>query len=218
MHWTASWYGAHCFQKLNWGLQSGQDYAVGNRKVGGNAQSFGGGRWVHHTSFLHDVDYKVMASMLKLPSKQPDWRKLRDHRCHQLPVDASVHAHNNGFPGISSLHFARVICLAVWMMTHLLFTMHCTNVACSRYGMSLFPTFKYFFYFIFPHSTGTPLSFCTGHNDRAVQDRAGRHVKLALALIQDKPSEIANASQIPCILCSCMPVTVLPRPSRSEAR
>ena len=81
MQWSAAWYGAHCFQKLNWGLQSGQDYAVGNRKVGGNAQSFGGGRWVHHTSFLHDANYKAMASILKLPKKQPEWRKLRDHRC-----------------------------------------------------------------------------------------------------------------------------------------
>ena len=81
MQWSAAWYGGHCFRKLNWGLQSGQDYAVGNRKVGGNAQSFGGGRWVHHTSFLHDADFKVMSTMLKLPKKQPEWRKLRDHRC-----------------------------------------------------------------------------------------------------------------------------------------
>ena len=114
MQWTAAWYGAHCFQKLNWGLQSGQDYAVGNRKVGGNAQSFGGGRWVHHTSFLHDVDYKVMASMLKLPLKQPEWRKLRDHRCfHHILVDVAVHARNDGSPGIFLRHFARVTRLAV---------------------------------------------------------------------------------------------------------
>ncbi len=81
MHWSAAWYAAHCFQNMNWGLQSGQDFAIGNRKVGGNAQSFGGGRWVHHTSFLHDADFKVMSEMLSLPKKQPDWRKHRDHRC-----------------------------------------------------------------------------------------------------------------------------------------
>jgi lipoate-protein ligase A len=83
MQWSAAWYGTHCFQNLQWGLQSGQDYAVGDRKVGGNAQSFGGGRWVHHTSFLHDADHKVMAEMLSLPKKQPEWRKFRDHRCAQ---------------------------------------------------------------------------------------------------------------------------------------
>jgi lipoate-protein ligase A len=80
MLWSAAWYGSHCFRKLNWDLQSGQDYSVDNRKVGGNAQAFGAGRWVHHTSFLHDFDRQEMAAMLSLPKKQPDWRKLRDHR------------------------------------------------------------------------------------------------------------------------------------------
>jgi lipoate-protein ligase A len=90
MQWSSAWYGAHCFQNLKWGLQSGQDFAVGDRKVGGNAQSFGGGRWVHHTSFLHDFDYKVMSEMLTLPKKQPDWRQHRDHRCCECQY-VSVH-------------------------------------------------------------------------------------------------------------------------------
>jgi lipoate-protein ligase A len=82
MQWSAEWYAAHCFQNLDWGLRSNQDYAVGNRKLGGNAQCFAGGRWVHHTSFLHDVDHNMMAAMLKLPPKQPEWRKLRHHRLY----------------------------------------------------------------------------------------------------------------------------------------
>eukprot|EP00968_Pinguiococcus_pyrenoidosus_P003776 scaffold251_cov230-Pinguiococcus_pyrenoidosus.AAC.7 len=31
------------------------DYVVGDRKFGGNAQSITSGRWLHHTSFLFEV-------------------------------------------------------------------------------------------------------------------------------------------------------------------
>ncbi|CAJ2668999.1 unnamed protein product [Trifolium pratense] len=54
------------------------DYAFGDRKFGGNAQSITKNRWIHHTSFLWDYEVKNM-SYLKLPAKAPKYRLTRDH-------------------------------------------------------------------------------------------------------------------------------------------
>ncbi|KAL5722856.1 hypothetical protein ACHQM5_006324 [Ranunculus cassubicifolius] len=54
------------------------DYVLGNRKFGGNAQSITKNRWVHHTSFLWDYDVRNMA-YLKLPSRAPEYRSARNH-------------------------------------------------------------------------------------------------------------------------------------------
>lgn len=54
------------------------DYCIGSRKVGGNAQAVSRGRFVHHTSFLWDFDPDNMRSLL-LPSKRPDYRGDRSH-------------------------------------------------------------------------------------------------------------------------------------------
>lgn len=56
----------------------GQDYAINGKKVGGNAQAFSCGRVLHHTSFLWAWDKKRM-DLLKMPLRQPDYRKERDH-------------------------------------------------------------------------------------------------------------------------------------------
>lgn len=50
-----------------------KDYAIGDRKFGGNAQSITKNRWIHHTSFLWDYEVKNM-SYLKLPAKVPKYR------------------------------------------------------------------------------------------------------------------------------------------------
>jgi lipoate-protein ligase A len=50
-----------------------KDYAFGDRKFGGNAQSITKNRWIHHTSFLWDYEVKNM-SYLKLPAKAPKYR------------------------------------------------------------------------------------------------------------------------------------------------
>ena len=55
------------------------DYAVGDRKVGGNAQAMAGDRWVHHTSWLWDFDPARMARLLPLPKKVPEYRRGRGH-------------------------------------------------------------------------------------------------------------------------------------------
>lgn len=54
------------------------DYVLGDRKVGGNAQSIVSGGFLHHTSFLWDWDENNMG-YLTLPSKRPAYRGDRSH-------------------------------------------------------------------------------------------------------------------------------------------
>ena len=54
------------------------DYSLGERKIGGNAQAIVKGGWIHHTSFLFDFVDKNMG-YLKLPNKRPDYRGNRSH-------------------------------------------------------------------------------------------------------------------------------------------
>jgi lipoate-protein ligase A len=54
------------------------DYAIGEKKCGGNAQYIRKDRWLHHTSFLWDYQEKNMDYLL-LPSKRPHYRLNRPH-------------------------------------------------------------------------------------------------------------------------------------------
>ena len=54
------------------------DYAIGLKKCGGNAQYIRKDRWLHHTSFLWDYQEANM-DYLQLPSKQPQYRLNRTH-------------------------------------------------------------------------------------------------------------------------------------------
>lgn len=54
------------------------DYVLGERKIGGNAQSIVQGGWLHHTSFLWDYEEEHM-EYLSLPSKRPEYRGDRSH-------------------------------------------------------------------------------------------------------------------------------------------
>ena len=54
------------------------DYALGERKCGGNAQYLRKERWLHHTSFLWNFDKENM-KYLTLPKKRPAWRQDRSH-------------------------------------------------------------------------------------------------------------------------------------------
>jgi lipoate-protein ligase A len=54
------------------------DYAIGARKCGGNAQYIRKNRWLHHTTFLWDYSPDNMRYLL-LPPKQPVYRQNRDH-------------------------------------------------------------------------------------------------------------------------------------------
>jgi lipoate-protein ligase A len=55
-----------------------QDFAIGDRKCGGNAQYIQKERWLHHTSFLWDYAPSRMA-YLQQPPKQPAYRNNRSH-------------------------------------------------------------------------------------------------------------------------------------------
>lgn len=54
------------------------DYVLGERKIGGNAQAIVKDGFIHHTSFLYDfVDTNM--EYLTLPDKRPDYRGDRSH-------------------------------------------------------------------------------------------------------------------------------------------
>lgn len=55
------------------------DYVIGEKKCGGNAQYIQKNRWLHHTSFLWDYREENMDYLL-LPPKRPTYRKDRPHR------------------------------------------------------------------------------------------------------------------------------------------
>jgi lipoate-protein ligase A len=54
------------------------DYSLGKRKIGGNAQAIVKDGWIHHTSFLYDFVDKNM-EYLTLPEKRPEYRGNRSH-------------------------------------------------------------------------------------------------------------------------------------------
>ena len=55
-----------------------QDYAIGNKKFGGNAQYLTKERWLHHSSLLWDFDINKI-NLLPMPKKQPKYRQKRSH-------------------------------------------------------------------------------------------------------------------------------------------
>jgi len=54
------------------------DFVIGDRKCGGNAQYIRKNRFVHHISFLWDYDPNLMAT-LKMPTRTPAYREGRAH-------------------------------------------------------------------------------------------------------------------------------------------
>lgn len=54
------------------------DYAIGNKKCGGNAQYIQKNRWLQHTTFLWDYSEKSMNYLL-MPEKRPKYRESRTH-------------------------------------------------------------------------------------------------------------------------------------------
>ncbi|XP_073121616.1 uncharacterized protein [Henckelia pumila] len=77
MSWSSLLY-KEVFQGIGDFTLRENDYVLGNRKFGGNAQSITKDRWVHHTSFLWDYEMNRM-DYLKLPKRAPQYRQARDH-------------------------------------------------------------------------------------------------------------------------------------------
>jgi len=65
------------FEHLDFRLQE-NDYVIGDKKFGGNAQYLRKNRWLHHTSLLFDYDPHQM-KLLNFPEKVPVYRQTRDH-------------------------------------------------------------------------------------------------------------------------------------------
>ena len=76
MKWTEGIYN-QVFQHPEFALRE-NDYVIGSRKIGGNAQYIKKDRWLHHTSFLWDYKNKNMQYLLH-PKKTPSYRVDRPH-------------------------------------------------------------------------------------------------------------------------------------------
>ncbi|KAI8105502.1 hypothetical protein M9434_000087 [Picochlorum sp. BPE23] len=77
MEWCAGFLSGHMSAYGDFALRE-NDFVIGDRKIGGNAQAISGGRWLHHTSFLFDYRDELMG-LLKTPPKAPQYRSNRSH-------------------------------------------------------------------------------------------------------------------------------------------
>lgn len=93
MRWSEDFYRpifAHCDFRLR-----ENDYVLGDKKMGGNAQYLKKERWLHHTSFLWDYNPTYMDCLLH-PKKTPSYRADRNH--HQFICKLSKH-----YPALQTL-------------------------------------------------------------------------------------------------------------------
>jgi lipoate-protein ligase A len=75
MRWTAHFYAPLLPSQFT--LRE-NDYVLGDKKFGGNAQCICKGRWLHHSTLLADYNPELMR-FLKLPSRRPNYRESRSH-------------------------------------------------------------------------------------------------------------------------------------------
>ena len=84
LHAFASSFFTEVFKGLPFSLHQ-NDYRLGEKKMGGNAQYFTKSRGLHHTSFLFEWDKERMA-LLKMPPKMPEYRQERAHEDFLIPL------------------------------------------------------------------------------------------------------------------------------------
>lgn len=77
LEWTSSFYKS-ALSLPGFTLQE-NDYVLGDKKIGGNAQYLKKHRWLHHTSFLYDYNEDNMSYLLH-PPKEPAYRNKRSHQ------------------------------------------------------------------------------------------------------------------------------------------
>lgn len=80
MRWTEKIY-KNAWSMLDFELKE-NDYVIGQKKIGGNAQYLTKSRFVHHSTFLWDYQSKFM-NLLLHPQKTPSYRS---GRCHETFV------------------------------------------------------------------------------------------------------------------------------------
>lgn len=106
MRWTENLY-KRAFNHPSFSLRD-NDYALGDKKCGGNAQYIKKERWLHHTSFLWDYQEANMSYLLH-PKKTPSYRQGRAHSdflcklketfpCKQTLIDQIVSSLASEFP------------------------------------------------------------------------------------------------------------------------
>lgn len=76
LRWSAELY-KQALQLPEFNLRE-NDYVIGPKKVGGNAQYLRKDRWLHHTTFLWDYQEHLMDLLLH-PKKTPTYRDGRSH-------------------------------------------------------------------------------------------------------------------------------------------
>lgn len=92
MKWSEEFYkNALCIP--NFSLQV-NDYTIGDKKIGGNAQYIKKDRFVHHTSFLWDYNPANM-NLLLHPPKEPSYRNRRPH--HEFLTTIKPHLSKQAF-------------------------------------------------------------------------------------------------------------------------
>ncbi len=71
------------------------DLAWNGRKVSGNSQQRKRGHLLHHGTLLYDFDLAAVGRYLKMPERQPEYRRRRDHTefLANLPVAADELKH-----------------------------------------------------------------------------------------------------------------------------
>lgn len=80
------------------------DYVIGGKKIGGNAQYIAKTRWLHHTSFLWDYCPKNM-QLLKMPPKIPEYRQKRSHETFLTKLKYHFHSKDQFFEALlTELH------------------------------------------------------------------------------------------------------------------
>lgn len=77
MEWSAKFY-SPLFENLDFALKE-NDYVIGSKKFGGNAQYLTKKRFVHHSTLLYEINPDLM-NVLKLPRKAPIYRENRGHQ------------------------------------------------------------------------------------------------------------------------------------------
>lgn len=83
MEWSEQIY-MPVFEGCTFSLRE-NDYTLGEKKIGGNAQSLLKDRFLHHTSFLWNFDPQKMNCLL-IPKKQPKYRQNRSHESFLSPL------------------------------------------------------------------------------------------------------------------------------------
>jgi len=83
LRWSADLY-KDAWKIPNFHLRE-NDYCIGEKKCGGNAQYIKKDRWLHHTSFLWDYTHSNMNYLL-MPAKRPKYRQDRDHLDFLTPL------------------------------------------------------------------------------------------------------------------------------------